>query len=126
LGPGEILTSIEIPVPPRGVKSAYLKVGQKASGFAIVGVAVLLAIEPKGICTTARIALTGVSDRAYRAAEAEAILIGKRLQAAIVMEASQKVTQGVEVSGDIHASSVYRTHLAKVYTQRALEKALAR
>ncbi len=111
LGPGEILTTIR--VAPTGKKVAYEKFAQKASGFAICGVAVV-AEKP------VRIAVTGVASKAYRATAAElAVPAGPEA-------ASEKAAAGVEAMSDLHASAEYRLHLAKVCTRRALERALKR
>jgi carbon-monoxide dehydrogenase medium subunit len=40
--------------------------------------------------------------------------------------AAARAADGVEPLNDIHASTEYRAHLARVNTGRALEKALAR
>jgi carbon-monoxide dehydrogenase medium subunit len=117
LQPGEILTAVRVPTTPKSV--AYEKFAQKASGFAICGVAVVIEAG------AARVGITGVAGRAYRAAAVEAALRGK-FSASLVPGASAKAAQGVEALGDIHASSEYRAHLAGVLTRRALEKALGR
>jgi carbon-monoxide dehydrogenase medium subunit len=105
VGPGEILTAIR--VSPTGKNVAYEKFAQKASGFAICGVAV----------AAGRVGITGVAAKAYRAAAVEKAL------AAGARDAAEKAVDGVDVLGDIHASSDFRAHLARVHTRRALERA---
>jgi carbon-monoxide dehydrogenase medium subunit len=117
LQPGEILTAVRVPTTPKTV--AYEKFAQKASGFAICGVAVVVEAG------AARVGITGVAGKAYRAQTVEAALRGK-FSASLIPGASAKAAQGVEALGDIHASSEYRAHLAGVLTRRALEKALGR
>ena len=46
--PTEILTEIRVPVSSRRYGSAYLKLAQQASGFAVVGVAVWLQPRHEG------------------------------------------------------------------------------
>ena len=115
--PGEILSAIRVPTTPKSV--AYEKFAQKASGFAICGVAVVVEAG------AARVGITGVSGKAYRATAVESALRGK-FSASLIPGASGKAAQGVEALSDIHASSEYRSHLAGVLTRRALERALAR
>jgi carbon-monoxide dehydrogenase medium subunit len=117
LAPHEILREIRVAPTPRSV--AYEKFAQKASGFALCGVAV--AVENYA----ARVAITGVAPKAYRASAVEAALRGK-FSASQIPAASGKAAEGVEPLSDIHASAEYRAHLARVLTRRALEKALAR
>jgi aerobic carbon-monoxide dehydrogenase medium subunit len=124
LEPEEILTEIKIPVS-RGSKSSYLKAAQRSSGFAVVGVAVRLDIGENGICRKIAIGLTGVSDKAYRPRGAEAILQGKKLEQPLLEQAASKVTDGIDPLEDINGSKEYRAHLARIYTIRAIQAALA-
>jgi carbon-monoxide dehydrogenase medium subunit len=124
LEPEEILTEIKIPVS-RGSKSSYLKAAQRSSGFAVVGVAVRLDIGENGICREIAIGLTGVSDKAYRPRGAEAILQGKKLEQPLLEQAASKVTDGIDPLEDINGSKEYRAHLARIYTIRAIQAALA-
>jgi len=117
LGPNEILKEIRVTPTPRSV--AYEKFAQKASGFAVCGVAVVVENS------AARIGITGVAPKAYRAAAVEAALRGK-FSASQIPSAADKAAAGVEPLGDIHASPEYRAHLAKVLTRRALQRALSR
>src|SRR5207245_2583216 len=57
VGEGEILTAIRVPLTT-GEKTAYLKVKQSASGFAIAGVAVRLRMDGQK-CTSAYVGITG-------------------------------------------------------------------
>lgn len=108
LAPGEILTSLR--VPRTGPTVAYEKFAQKASGFAICGVAV---VQDQGI----RVGITGVAPKPYRArAVEEAFARG-------LPDAAEHAAQGVEVMGDLHASPEFRAHLARVYTRRAIARA---
>lgn len=117
LEPGEILVSVTVPATPRSV--AYEKFAQKASGFAIVGVAVVVG-------AAVSVGVTGVSAKPYRAAAVEAALRGKPLTPESIAAASLKAAEGVEPLRDLHASSEFRAHLACVHARRALERALSR
>jgi carbon-monoxide dehydrogenase medium subunit len=117
---GEILKLIHVPVTAKTV--AYVKFAQKASGFAIAGVAVVLDKARKGVA----IAVTGVAAKAYRAASAESSLRGLELSAATIATAAQKAADGVDPLSDIHASAEFRAHLARVQAKRALELAASR
>jgi aerobic carbon-monoxide dehydrogenase medium subunit len=117
---GEILKFIHLPVTAKTV--AYVKFAQKASGFAIAGVAVVLDKARKGVA----IAVTGVAAKAYRAAGAESSLPGLELSAATIATAAQKAADGVDPLSDIHASAEFRAHLARVQAKRALELAASR
>ena len=123
LAPTEILTEILIPKQPPRMGSAYLKFANKASRFAIVGVAAALALDRRGVCSHARVAVTGAGSRPVRARASERSLIGRRPSAAAIAEAASRASQGVEFIEDIHGSEEYREHLTRVIARRALEEA---
>ncbi|MEV4223160.1 xanthine dehydrogenase family protein subunit M [Nonomuraea sp. NPDC049725] len=76
LEPGELITAVELPPPPPG-RSAYLKVRERASfAFALVSVAAALDVGADGTVTGVRLALGGVAHAPWRAARAEAALLG--------------------------------------------------
>lgn len=124
--PGELLTEIRIPVPAQPKASAYLKVPQAASGFAVVGVAVQLEMDGN-TCKAASIGVTGLAPKAYRAAAVEVALAGAALdEATLGAAAAQADADASDAMGDIHASEDYRRHLARVYAKRAVQAAASR
>ena len=125
LEPGEIVREVIVPVDGDGTGTSYQKVLQPASGFAIVGVAVRLRKSGDKI-SMARIGVTGLSNRAFRAKEAEKALEGRTGTPAEIQAVAALVAKGVDANSDLHASADYRLHLATVYAARALAAALGR
>jgi carbon-monoxide dehydrogenase medium subunit len=125
LEPGEIVREVIVPVDGEGTGTSYQKVLQPASGFAIVGIAARVR-KSGGKITLVRIGVTGLSNRAFRAAASEKALEGKSGSAAEVQAAAAVVAEGVEANSDLHASAEYRRHLATVYAVKALIAALSR
>ncbi|HYK58877.1 MAG TPA: xanthine dehydrogenase family protein subunit M [Bryobacteraceae bacterium] len=125
LEPDEVIREVIVPVDAEGTGTAYRKVAQKASGFAIVGIAVRIRKAGDKI-SMARIGVTGLSNCAFRATHAEKALEGRRGAPAEIEAAANLVAQGVEANSDIHASAEYRRHLAIVHAGRAIAVALAR
>lgn len=106
--------------------AAYVKLHQKASHYAIVGVAAVLEMDGN-VCRSARIGLTGASTHAQRLTNVEAMLAGKELTQANIDAAAAVAGDGLEdVNSDIHASEEYRRAMVKVFTRRAIEKAVRR
>ena len=101
----EMITAVQIPKAGNGV---YLKFSQPASRFAVVGCAAIK--NGNGVS----VGLTGVADVAYRASAVEQAYNGDAKGAA------EHAVDGVDVMGDNFASTEYRSHLAKVFTERAL------
>jgi len=124
LGDDEIVTAIDVPVD--GAGTAYAKLFNPASRYAIVGVAAKLAVD-NGTCSSAQVALGGLTTSARRAAAVEAALTGQPLNADTIAAAAQEVTNDLnDVMGDIHASEEYRRAMAPVYVTRAVTKAAER
>jgi carbon-monoxide dehydrogenase medium subunit len=123
LAPDEIIAGVQF-VPVKA--AAYAKLHQRASHFAIVGVAAALEVS-KGMIQSARIGLTGASSHATRLKEVEAALTGKALSRGTIEAASRLAGATLEdLNSDIHASEEYRRAMIPVFTERALERALSR
>ncbi len=111
LEPGEIITSVEMPIPQ---KSAYEKFRNPASRYAIVGV--FVAKFPAGV----RLAITGASQGG--------VFRHTAMETALSANFSPDAIAGIStpadgLNGDIHASAEYRAHLIGVVAKRAVAKA---
>ena len=121
--PEEIITELVLPIEEPGTGVSYQKLRQPASGFAIVGIAARVR-KDGGKITMARIGVTGLGATAYRATGVEALLEGTEGSQADVARASAAVDEGIDANSDLHASSDYRKHVARVFTARAVHAAL--
>ena len=122
----EVVREIQIPVATGKVASAYIKMAQKASGFAICGAAAVVEIDSAGKLANVAIGITGVGNHAFRAAKTEGALKGQAPAADALKKACEKASDGVIALDDIHASADYRLDLARIYTRRALQAAIER
>jgi carbon-monoxide dehydrogenase medium subunit len=123
LAAGELVRQIEVP-SMAGKHAAYAKMAQPASGYAMVGVCVVLEMDGAA-CKTASIAVGGATPKATRAKRAERALAGTSLDGAALDAAAKAIAEdiGDEAMGDIHGSADYRRHMAGVYLKRALAEA---
>jgi carbon-monoxide dehydrogenase medium subunit len=123
LAPDEIIVGVQF----TPVKSAaYAKLYQRASHFAIVGVAAALDMDGRTV-RSARIGVTGASSHATRLTNVEEQLAGKELSAPTIEAAARLAGADLEpINSDIHASEEYRRAMIPVFTERALRKALTR
>jgi len=124
---GEIVTSIEVPVSTAGQGSAYAKLANPASRYAMVGAAAVVILD-NGRCTRAGVAVGGLIPSAKRAPSVEAALIGKTLNPDTLAAAAEVVLDdlGNDFLDDIHAGVEYRKSMAKVFVARALSAAVQR
>jgi len=123
LAPDEIIAGVQF-APVKA--AAYAKLHQRASHFAIVGVAAAIDVA-QGAIRSARVGLTGASTHAIRLSNVERALTGKPAVAKTIEEAAREAGANVEpVNSDLHASEEYRRAMIAVFTRRALAAALAR
>lgn len=107
----EIIKEIQVPTPPAGAKSAFMKFAiRKSIDFPIVNCAVMVGGG------TSRIALNAVAPKPYRAVKAEAALAGKS-----VNEANAEAA-GLAAVADAKpfAATKYKVQIAKTLVKRAL------
>jgi carbon-monoxide dehydrogenase medium subunit len=123
----EVLTSVEMPLTGNRTGSAYQKMVNPASGYAMLGAAAVVTFE-NGRCSEASIAIGGLTPHAMRAPSVEAALVGRQLDSAAIALAAAAVVNdlGGELLGDIHASAAYRKSMAPRFVAQAVEKAAAR
>ena len=121
LGPGEIVLDVQAPVEDASEGHRYEKVAHPASGFAVVGVAARIK-KSGGKITMARIGVTGMGPKAFRARRAEELLES----GADIATAVATVGEGEEANSDLYAGADYRRHLARVYAGRAVTVAASR
>jgi carbon-monoxide dehydrogenase medium subunit len=122
LSDGEIVTAINVPNEPAETGSAYAKMSNPASRYAMVGAAASVSVGLAGKCTGCTVAVGGLTPSATLAPSVSAALVGKDLNEENIGAAAQAVLNdlGDEILGDIHAGANYRKQVAPVYVKRAL------
>jgi CO/xanthine dehydrogenase FAD-binding subunit len=125
LGDAELLSEIRIPKLPPSTGWGFAEVARRTGDFALAAVAVTLTVTDDSI-VGARVAMTGVGETPRRAEEVENLLLGRRLEPALVDAACEAARTSVEPESDLHASADYRRHLVDVLTRRTLTEAWAR
>ena len=122
---GEILTEIQIPIPPKGTGSAYHKLERKVGDYATAGVAVQLTIE-NGICTAIGIGLTNVNPIPLRAKRSEKLLLNNPLTDENIAEAAKLASEDCSPSADLRGSEEYKRAMVAVLVKRMIKKAVER
>jgi carbon-monoxide dehydrogenase medium subunit len=122
----EVVTEIRFAKPPAHTGSAYTKLANKASHYAIVGCAAVVTLGGDGTCTSASVVITGASVKPSRARNVEAALVNKNLDETAIADAASHAADGLELVSDIHGSKEYRAQMAAVFARRAISKAVER
>lgn len=107
----EIVTEIQVPAPPSGAKSAFVKFAQrKAFDFAIVNCAAVISSD------SASIVLNGVHGKPRKATLAEDAIRGKAIN-----EANAEDAGAAEVArASVLPNNTYKRQIAKVMIKRAI------
>ena len=128
LKPGDVVTSITLPVPPKGLVGLYKKLGRNAiSDLSIVGVTVLGYPNPKSPSGyTFRIALASVAPVPFEANKAEAILSEGKVTAETIAKAAEAAMESVTPIDDVRGSARYRKYMVRNLTREALTEVWAK
>jgi aerobic carbon-monoxide dehydrogenase medium subunit len=150
LQPDEVITEIRFPKPAAHSGSAYTKLANRASHYAVVGCAAVMSFDNDGACTAASVVITGASVKPSRAHAVEAALVGKKregeseggiggllhrvgdalgghkLDEDAIADAASVAADGLELVSDIHGSKEYRSEMCAVMARRAIAKAIER
>ena len=127
LEPDEMLTEIQVPIPPPHTGTAYEKLMVMKGDMGIIGAAVSITLRPgDGVCEDARIAFGSAASVPLRTREAEKRLIGKVINDALLAEAAEVASAEADPPADVHGSVEYRREMVKVFIGRAGMMALER
>jgi len=123
----EFLSGLYLPLPPPRSASAFIKFETNANDLAIVNVGVGITLDDSGACREAIIVVGGgVAETPVRATSSESLLQSEELSDELMRQAGEAVQSDLQAMSDHRASAAYRTAIAKVLTERALQRAVAR
>jgi aerobic carbon-monoxide dehydrogenase medium subunit len=124
LEPGELLTSISIPVPATGHGYAYEKLKRKVGDYATAAAAVVLTMAGGKVATCA-IGLTNLSETPLLATDAARAVIGTSLDPATLKKAAAAAVAIMSPAADARGPVEYRKHVGGIMVMRALSRAAA-
>jgi aerobic carbon-monoxide dehydrogenase medium subunit len=125
LEPGEILTSIAIPVPAAGHGYAYEKLKRKVGDYATAAAAVVLTMAAGKVATCA-IGLTNLHETPLLATDAARAVIGTSLDEATLKKAAAAAEAIMSPAADARGPAEYRKHVGGIMVTRALTRAAGR
>ena len=122
--PDELLVSVDVDPMPNDAVDTAVKVGHRgAMEIAAVSLAVRLALRHDGrTIDDIRIAIGAVGPTAFRATEAESILVGQPVCDATIREASRAILRRATPVGSPRASASYRLAVLPRVFDRALRQ----
>lgn len=125
LNTDELLKEIQIPPMPENSQGVYIKLSPRSRmDLAVVGVATALR-EEEGIVRQIKIGLGAVSPTPMRAREAENMLLNKKADHKLIVQAALKASEESKPISDHRASAEYRKIMVEVLVKRAVHQALS-
>jgi carbon-monoxide dehydrogenase medium subunit len=125
LAPNEVVTEVEVKIPPAGSGGAYVAFKRSAPVYPSASAAVQL-IMAGDVCRDAVIALGCVGLTAIRATEAETALRGKNLNDKTISTAAEATRAAADPQADMRGSVDYKRQLVVALVKRAIQIAARR
>jgi CO/xanthine dehydrogenase FAD-binding subunit len=127
LEPEEVLVEARFPSLPPRTGWAIKEIARRPHDFALVGVVAVVSLHGDDRIQNSRIVYLSVGDGPVVAEKAAEILRDQTPTPELLRAAAETAAaEDIDPSSDIHATSAYRRHLAKVLTRQALETAFER
>lgn len=126
LADDELVTEVQVPLPPPGSAGAYLKLERRAGDFAVASVAVQLDLDEVGRCRKAGVALGAAGLTPIKAVGAAEALRGQGVAPEVVDAAARLVVEAASPLADVRGSSDYKRAVCGVLFRKAVDIALRR
>jgi aerobic carbon-monoxide dehydrogenase medium subunit len=123
LAADELLASVEIPLPAKSQRAAYVKF--QLHERPTLGLALVLNVDGDKI-TTASAVVGSVSAIPTQSDKANALLVGSKAQVEKQLpDAAEALAQAADPVDDLEGSAEYKRHLIGVFLKRAFAQALS-
>jgi len=119
----EILVSITFNAPIGGY--AYEKQKRKIGDYATAAAGVILNVE-NGVCSSASIALTNLSDTPVYCSDAVSMLIGKQIDDSLLGEVTKSCVEQSDPVADQRGPVEFKKYVAGIVVNKALKRAFDR
>jgi 4-hydroxybenzoyl-CoA reductase subunit beta len=123
--PDEMLVSVEIPPPPEGVYTTYLKYRiRKSIDFPLASLAAVLSVDKEEkVCRKAKIVIGGVGSRPQEVKEISRLLAGKKVDEAMIADSADLGFKAARPVANQASSPEYRRLMIKFLVKKALKQA---
>lgn len=118
---GELIESVEVPLPAGASANTFLKAGRrKAMEISLVCVGMKVDVDHSGVVTKARVSLGSVGPTTMRAAACEQVLIGRKLDEEAGKLAAIEASKECTPRSDVRGSEDYRRILVEGLVVKAV------
>ena len=119
----EILVSISFNAPTGGY--SYEKQKRKIGDYATAAAGVILNVD-NGVCSSASIALTNLSDTPVYCSDAVSMLIGKQIDDSLLSEVTKSCVEQSDPVADQRGPVEFKKYVAGIVINKALKRAFER
>lgn len=128
LNEDELLTAISVDAETGSRGSAYAKLFNPASRYAVVGACAVVDVDGDGSCTSCTVAVGGLTPKATVLGSVAGALVGNPITEEAAEAAAQGAVDeiGADVMGDLYAGVEYRRDMLPVFVARAVTTAALR
>lgn len=128
LNDDEILTQITVGSEAGNRGSAYAKLFNPASRYAVVGACAVVDLDDDGRCTACTVAVGGLTPKATVLGSVADAVVGQPVTEESTENAARAALDevGDQVMGDVYAGAEYRRDLLPIFVARALTAAASR
>ncbi len=122
LKPGDVVTSLQLPLSPTGMVGKYFKLGRnKSSDLSIIGVTVLgFPDETAASGYRIKLAMASVAPVPLVVEKVEELLAARPVTDETIADAAKAAMEGCTPIDDVRASARYRKIMARNLSQKAL------
>jgi carbon-monoxide dehydrogenase medium subunit len=122
LEPGELLTEISLPVPPKGAGQSFRRLARVRLDIAKINCAVYLE-KAENTIETVKICFGSVAETPVRIPTVETMLEGRSFTKDLIRRASEAVIEDIVPITDVRSTLEYRKKVAPVLLKEVLEEA---
>lgn len=122
---GELLTHFSFPLPPEGVRSAFIKLGRrKVQSISRLSMATMGRTTSQGVVDFVRLTPGAATPRTGRVEQVETMLLGQEPVESLLVEAGEKVAACMIETTGRRWSTEYKEMAIKALAERALRQVL--
>jgi carbon-monoxide dehydrogenase medium subunit len=127
LKPGELITQVILPRPEKNSGSAFLKISRVEADIAKASAAVMIVRDARqDTIKDCRMVFGSVAPTPLRTRKAESVLIGRKLDDALAMQAARAAAEEIMPIDDVRSTAWYRREAVRAMTYDALMSAWQR
>jgi CO/xanthine dehydrogenase FAD-binding subunit len=116
----EVLTGIEVPLPPAGSGQAFVEFARRQGDFALGGAGAIVALDNERRCRHVGVGLLAAGGTPVRATAAEMMLAGNQIDERLAQEAAEETVRSLCPLHDVHGSREFRRRVIGELVRRAL------